>query len=509
MARCTTLLLASLLCSALVAQSFDRAIQPVGASFGPMNQCRLSDGGYLMTGFDYDNNTFKMVRVGSSGAIVWGSQLSALQSPQVGQVTAMGELANGDLYMLVATYVQMFPTWNLLRMDGNGNVLWQQLMGYSSAVQGDYSFRSAHVIETSTGDLIVNIPSSNKPLLTKLSASGAPIWSKSFTSTEDSTYDKHPSFDVAPTDDGGVFMCGKDRDWPYVIRTDADGNVVWSQTFYQVSTYSHLRAMEVLPNGDLLFAGMHDPYGAMMRMSSTGTILWLKHFLGSYYFNSMVSLGDGTFLLGEGDFGTLLHVDADGNLLSAFAPALMDYSPGLHCISGADGFAHLAGSLYVNNTSTVHNYVTRFNPDQPPACLFQPTTMSVVDFAGVAGTTGVSTMGGSDQPVTLTTLNWEFSPNAWTSEEVCSFHDAVPTIGHSTISVTPTLLAAGATVNVDLGDRTAAQAHWFSASGARVRSATITGNQGQLATAGLASGLYTLRLSADGEVLHTVRVVVQ
>ena len=118
-------------------------------------------------------------------------------------------------------------------------------------------------------------------------------------------------------------------------------------------------------------------------------------------------------------------------------------------------------------------------------------------------------MFGSDQPVTLTTLNWEFSPNAWTSEEVCSFPDAVPTIGHTTISVTPTLLAAGATVNVDLGDRTAAQAHWFSASGARVRSATITGNQGQLATAGLASGLYTLRLSADGEVLHTVRVVVQ
>ena len=511
MERTTTLLLTALLGIAASAQSLHRVFATEnGTTLSPLNQCRLSDGGYLICGTDFPSYDFQLVRISASGDVLWGKQLPNNSGQEVFDVLAIGQFANGDIYLLASIYgPNPYPDRVLLRLDGTGTPVWTRKMVYTPDVYADYIPRASRVAETNMGDILVNVAAENRAVLTKLTSTGTLLWSKSFSNTLDPLYDKHPSFDMHVNGDGSALICGKDRDWPYLVQTDANGDMLWGHTYYDVYNYSQMRDMEVLPNGDLLFAGMHDAGAAMMRMNSSGTILWLKHYSDNACFQTLRSLGDGTFMIGSDGYGNILHVDADGNVLSAFAGGTADYSTGLHCISGANGVVHLAGNVVDNMTWGAYNYIARFPIDSPPECLYTPVAITTTDDFAMVGSSGTSTMVQSAEPVTVTAVNWVFTSNAWVSDAFCGAANTVPTVGSANISVTPTLLVAGATVQVDLGENTSAMADWFAMNGALVKCVAFNGEQATLSTAGLVPGLYTLRLSADGGVLHAARIVVQ
>lgn len=508
MRKTLTLTALTMVLSPVVSQDFERTYSLENQPTDFHTACLLSDGGYAFAAVDYMTGSTFITRTNPVGIPIWSKSIATPPNVSVQNVSAIGQFANGDIHVLVNGYNQMLEYRGLLRVSMSGALLWAKQLQFNNTYDADYSLRAAKVMEQSNGDILVSIPASMDPVLAKLSSTGAPLWAKSITSTEDTLYDKHPTFDCEPTDDGGCVLCGKDRDWPYVMKVDASGNVVWNQTYYQVDVYSHLRNLEILPNGDLLFAGMHDISAMMMRMSPSGTILWMKHYPAEYYFESMRALGDGTFVIANNSNGSLLHVNADGDVLSYFGPTATS-SPGLFCFSGANGMAHVAGSVWDNNNWTNAGYMARFAPDSPPGCMYTEATTTVVDVPGVANTSGTTTMVQQTEPMVVSDLALTFTPLSLTDGALCGIAAGVQETAASQVTVLPTMVSAGQPLNVDLGPLQNAQFQWISANGAVVKQQALNATKGTLSTVSLASGLYTLLATRNGAVLHTARIVVE
>lgn len=491
------------------AQDFERAYSLENQPISIHHACLLADGGYALAAADYAMSQFIVSRTNSVGEPLWSRSFVPQPNLNIQSVSAIGQFANGDIYLLANGYINMLDFRALLRFDLNGALVWAKQLQFNNTFDADYSLRAAKVIEHPNGDILVSIPATMDPVLAKLSSSGAPLWAKSVTSTEDTLYDKHPTFDCEPADDGGCIVCGKDRDWPYVMKVDANGNVVWNQTYYQVYTYSHLRNMEILPNGDLLFAGMHDVHAMMMRMSPTGTILWMKHYPSEFYFESMQALDDGTFLIMNLGYGSMVHVNSDGDVLSYFTPSSTAMSAGLFAIAGSNGKAHVAGAAYDMNTWEGASYMARFDPDSPPGCMFSEGSMVVVDVPSVANTSGTTTMVQQTEPMVVTDLALAFTSVGLADGLLCGIATSVPETQANVVTVLPTAVASGQPLNVNLGALNTAGFQWVAANGAVVRQQNMNASKGNLSTAGLAPGLYTLLATDQGEVVHTTRIVVE
>lgn len=490
------------------AQEFERTYSLENQSIDITNASLLADGGYAFAAVSYMTSYFTITRTDPMGVPMWSKYITTQPFISVQSVSAIGQFTNGDLYVLVNGYDQTLDYRGLVRLSLEGTVLWAKKLQFNNANDPDYSYRAAKVIEQPSGDILVSIPATMDPVLAKLSSTGAPIWAKSITSTEDTLYDKHPTFDCEPTDDGGCVLCGKDRDWPFVMQVDANGNIVWNQTYYQVDLYSHLRNMEVLPNGDLLFAGMHDISAMMMRMSPSGTILWMKHYPAEYYFESMRSLGDGTFLLVNQGYGTMLHVNADGDVLSHFK-ANSSMTPSLFSVSGANGMAHVAGGVYDGVNWTSSAYIARFAPDSPPGCMYTEATTAVVDVPSVANTSGTTTMVQQTEPMVVSELAVSLVALTLTDGALCGIAAGVEERPSSDVTFFPSVVSNGQPLNVDLGTFENAKFQWVAANGALAREQNLGASKGTLSTTGLAPGLYTLLTMNNGSRVHTARIVVE
>lgn len=490
------------------AQDFERAYTSDNQSVDISNACLLGDGGYALAGLEYSGSSFIVSRTDQNGVPIWTRAFTPQMGFSLSTASAVGQFANGDIYVLANGYSSNTDTRFLLRFSSNGDQIWSKQLQFANLYDMDYTQRAAKVLEQTNGDILLSIPATMDPVIAKLNSSGAPLWAKSFTSTEDTLYDKHPTFDCEPTDDGGFVLCGKDRDWPFVMKVDANGNVVWNQTYYQVSTYSHLRNMEILPNGDLLFAGLHETNGMMMRMSPTGTILWMKDYPAEYYFESMRSLGDGTYIIGSAGYGSVAHVNADGDVLGYFTPA-SSTSPGLFCFSGSNGKAHMAGYVYNTLNWFSGGYMTRFDPATPPACLYAPATLTSTDVPSVANTTGTTTMLEQIEPMVVTDMNLVFVGTSLADDALCGIAAGVEERPVTGVTVLPSLVASGQPLNVDLGPLQKAVFQWVAANGALVQQQTLNASKGALSTNGLAPGLYTLLATDNGALVHTARIVVE
>jgi hypothetical protein len=494
------------------AQLLNETLVATGDPVYIIKGCRLSDGGYVLCGRNTSTAALDLLRLTPDGVVIWAQELQAPLGQGVYDVSGILQSANGDFCVLASTDASaLIPEHLLARFDLNGIPIWMQKLTYATSVTIDAGNGSGDIEEMANGDLVVNVPSLNKPTLTRFTATGLPIWSTSFT-TPDTVYTSHPSFDIEETDDGGILMCGIDVSHPFVIRTDTAGDLVWSRTYYPVYNFCLPQCLKVLPDGDILIAGNHDNATMMMRMSATGTIQWLKHYSvapGAQWFDSMERSDDGTFFICSRDGAVVQHVDTGGNVLSVYNTYDPTNWAQLTCVSGAGGYAHMAGVLWFSQGAFWKPYLTRLNMDSVFACVFDPTTSTITDIPSVVGATGVQTMFASNEPVTVTPLTWAVTPRAWTGQFFCADPDALPALATAAISVSPTLVTAGGSVNVGLSRQTTVKADWYAANGAWVKRTIITGPDAVLSTTGFSPGLYTLRLSEGGKVLHSARVAMQ
>jgi uncharacterized delta-60 repeat protein len=171
----------------------------------------------------------------------------------------------------------------------------------------------------------------NDAWIIRLDSDGNRLWDKTFGTAKWDTAEA-----IATLPDGGVAIAGntnskgagKSDIW--VIRLDSDGNIVWDKTFGGGGS-EFSRAIATLPGGGLIVAGSTDSKGAgksdvwVIRLDANGDMLWDKTFGGaaSDTASDITVLPDGGIAVagntkskgaGEDDVW-VIRLDADGDTL--------------------------------------------------------------------------------------------------------------------------------------------------------------------------------------------------
>lgn len=208
----------------------------------------------------------------------------------------------------------------LVRVDFAGNELWRRNYDRGST---DYSYS---IVNSSDGGFVITGGAYNSSLsqyqvwLFKVDADGTLVWDRLLGS---GTFDV--GFSLAKTADGGYVVTGyKNQTDVYLIKTDANGIMEWERT-YGHNGDDWGKAVVQTSDGGYAISGWTESYSSspqayIVRTSADGTMLWENHFgNGTSYSYGLVEMPDGGFVLSG-------HTDGMGSGLMDFYAVRTDAS---------------------------------------------------------------------------------------------------------------------------------------------------------------------------------------
>jgi len=263
--------------------SYDFGANDSDEAFGLV---RAPDGGYVMSGGSWidDDAWYDMavIKTDAEGNKLWAKSFGA--------GTASIEVAydlcnvNGGGYMVVGGtdgYGDPGDLW-AIRIDDDGNKLWEKTYG------GDNQEYGFAVIQTND-DGFVFVGSSNSSgagaddaYILKTDVDGNEIWSKLYgTESADCAYS------VQQTTDGGYIVAGTNNGYQdvYILRLDENGDMLWEKTYGGGPT-DEAQSVKQTADGGFIVAGSTRSYGAgdydfwAIKINADGDMLWDKTYGG-------------------------------------------------------------------------------------------------------------------------------------------------------------------------------------------------------------------------------------
>jgi hypothetical protein len=215
----------------------------------------------------------------------------------------------------------------LIKTDANGNIQWAKTYG-GTGVDGAYSVR-----QTSDGGYIVAGYTASfgagGAFLIKTNASGNLQWAKTYEGT-------NLLYSVQQTSDGGYIVAGLTNSFGagnkdvFLIKTNTTGNIIWAKTYGGWSD-EWARSVQQTSDGGYIVAGYTDSFGAggsdffLIKTDANGNIIWAKTYGGTGWYDEAMSVrqtSDGGYIVAgrTGSFGAggtdifLVKTDATGNI---------------------------------------------------------------------------------------------------------------------------------------------------------------------------------------------------
>jgi hypothetical protein len=196
---------------------------------GPYNNIgysvkQTSDGGYVITGLT--DGGICLIKTDANGNQTWAKTYGLSSGRSVLQLSDGGYVIAGLKYGATGICDII-----LIRTDINGNQLWTRTFGGNS-------WNEAHSVDlASDGGYIIagytnSVSGSNYEFyLIKTDANGEEVWSKTF-----GKGDGCDARSVQTTSDGGYIIVsitysGENNDDVYLVKTDANGNKTWAKTY--------------------------------------------------------------------------------------------------------------------------------------------------------------------------------------------------------------------------------------------------------------------------------------
>lgn len=293
---------------------------------------QTNDGGYIVAGtsgsYPSGNSDIFLLRLDSIGAIQWfkfpgGANLQAGYSVQqtsdggiiVAGLTDAGDFGGYDVY--------------LMKTDMNGDTLWTKTFGGA-----DWDFGYS-VEETSDNGFIIggttySFGKGEQMYLIKTDANGDTAWTKTYGGTG-----QENAKCVAQSNDEGYILIGYTDSYGagakdiYLLKTDANGDSLWSKTFGTVND-DEGSFVDVTSDGGFILCGSSDnyqdgkTYAFYAKLSSSGSEDWIKYIgssNGNEYPNVIRQTPDGGYAYSGYVSGTgagakdfrLLKFDSWGN----------------------------------------------------------------------------------------------------------------------------------------------------------------------------------------------------
>ena len=293
-----------------------------------------SDGGYILAGwtgsFGAGIANFYLVKTDADGNTLWtrtygGSDFEEAYS--VRQTTDGGYIVAGYTSSFGAGSFDVY----LVKTDESGNELWTRTYG------GGGSEIAYSVQQTTDGGYIIAGytdsfgAGSADFYLVKTDSNGDTLWTRTYGGT-----DSDQSRSVQQTTDGGYIIAGYTSSFGaggydfYLVKTDADGNTLWTRT-YGGSGTDQGYSVQQITDGGYIIAGITGSFGAgsadfyLVKTDANGDSLWTRTYGGSGTDQgySVDQTTDGGYIVagytesfgaGSWDF-YLVKTDADGDTL--------------------------------------------------------------------------------------------------------------------------------------------------------------------------------------------------
>ncbi|MFH1320373.1 MAG: gliding motility-associated C-terminal domain-containing protein, partial [Bacteroidota bacterium] len=200
---------------------------------------QTSDGGYIIAGRNSSyitgtgGNCIYLIRTDSIGNIAWtksfgGSDSGSNFAYSVQQTTDGGFIMVGR----TESYGAGITSFYVIKTDGSGNISWTKVLGGTS---GD---EAASVQQTSDGGYIIGGASWSFSggdwdcYLIKITSAGNISWSKTYGGTgTDCIYSVQQTTDLGYIMTGWTTSFGAGSYDVYLIKTDANGDTLWTRTF--------------------------------------------------------------------------------------------------------------------------------------------------------------------------------------------------------------------------------------------------------------------------------------
>ncbi len=272
---------------------------------------QTSDGGYIVAGgtssFGAGGYDAFLIKTDANGNVIWAKTYGG-----TGEDAAFSVQQTSDGGYIVAGYTGSFGAGLddiiLIKTDANGNVQWAKTYG---GIYSDYAYS---VQQTSDGGYIVagytySFGAGGPDIfLIKTDANGNIIWAKTYGGTGE--YARS----VQQTSDGGYIVAGNTSSFGagyydiFLIKTDANGNVQWAKTYGGIYPDS-ATSVQQTSDGGYIVAGFTYSFGAggdifLIKTDANGNIIWAKTYGGTNqdFARSVQQTSDGGYIVAGGTY---------------------------------------------------------------------------------------------------------------------------------------------------------------------------------------------------------------
>jgi predicted secreted protein len=220
---------------------------------------QISDGGYILSG-EKDGDAW-FIKTDVNGNEIWNKTLGGWASDRAWsaqQTTDGGYIIAGYTYSYVTGSGDVW----LIKTDENGNEIWDKTFG-GIKIDGYATF----VHQISDGYILASHTQSygsggDDAWLIKTDANGNEMWNKTFGGGNDEAF-----WSFQQTYDSGYILAGYTNSYGagssdfWLIKTDENGNEIWSKTFGGES-WDRAYSVQQTSDGSYILAGDTETYGA-------------------------------------------------------------------------------------------------------------------------------------------------------------------------------------------------------------------------------------------------------
>jgi hypothetical protein len=349
---------------------------------------QTADGGYVVVGFYGASSDVFLIKMDTLGDMLWTRKYGG---SDIDDAWSVRETADGG--MIIAGYTYSFTPGAdldvyLVRTDVNGQRIWQRnypLNGFGLSID-----------ETTDGGFaIAGDTDTDGAFLMKTDSVGDITWTRTYggSGMEDGSA-------AQQTEDGGFIIIGRSyslsfgalRPDVYAIKTDVDGREVWART-YGGHRDDHANSVQQTTDGGYIIVGWTRTFGAggmdiyLIKTDADGDTLWTRTYGGftNDYGNSVQQTSDsgyviagGTLSFGAGNFDVyLVKTDSGGNTLwtQTFGSTGEDYASSVRQTDDGGyivaGYSDVnGGDIYVVKTEGGVTSVDEEENNQVPASFY-------------------------------------------------------------------------------------------------------------------------------------------
>jgi regulation of enolase protein 1 (concanavalin A-like superfamily) len=272
------------------------------------------DGGFIIAGSTIPSapgwSDVYLIKTDPNGDTLWTRTYGG-SNEDVGY--AVQQTSDGG-YVIAGRTLSSGPGWHeayVIKTDGNGDTLWTRTFGGSAYEAGrsvrEVSPGGGYIIAGATGSFSVG---GYDVYLIRTDANGDSLWMKTYGGMSNDR-----AYSLGRTSDGGYIVAGYTGSFGaggydvYLVRTDENGDSLWTRTFGGTENDDG-RSVQETSNGGYIVAGHTESFGAggydvyLVRTDENGDSLWTRTYGGarSDHGYSVQQTLDGGYIIG-GDIG--------------------------------------------------------------------------------------------------------------------------------------------------------------------------------------------------------------